>query len=101
MSKFKDFLKNFLSNITADPVSSAKGVLQLASGAGAIYAMATGAAPVNAVTVGFATTAIGSGVHALGSNNAAAVEPAIYSMAAGAVPDNPNPPAVPALSIAG
>lgn len=74
MAKFTDFFKNFFSNVKADPVSSAKGLLQLAAGGAAVYGMATGTVPVNTITTGFAATAIGSGIHALGTNSTTGVE---------------------------
>ncbi|NVO00017.1 MAG: hypothetical protein HXX17_11880 [Geobacteraceae bacterium] len=67
MSKFASFFKNFFRNIAADPVSSVKGVLALAASGATVYGMTTGAVPVNAASIGAASTFAANGLHALGT----------------------------------
>ena len=66
--KIKGFFGSFFHNIVADPVSTAKGVVQLAAAGAACYGMVTGVVPVNQVSTGFAAAAAASGLHALGTD---------------------------------
>ena len=71
-AKITAFFKNFFRNAAADPVSTGKGAVQIAAGGAAVYGMATGKVPVNEMTVGFVTATTASGLHAIGSDTAAA-----------------------------
>jgi len=66
--KIGAFFKNFGKNVKADPVSSLKGVAQLAAGGMACYGMATGAVPIN-VGAPMAAGLVTSGIHALGTDS--------------------------------
>lgn len=69
--KILSFFRNFFTSAKNDPVSTGKGIVQLAAGGAAVYGMATGKVPVNQMTVGFATASAASGLHAIGSDNTA------------------------------
>jgi hypothetical protein len=69
MSAFGAFFKNFFHNVAADPVSTTKGLVQLASAAGVGYGMAMGVIPLN-IGVPMCASFATSGVHALGTNTA-------------------------------
>jgi len=72
-AKFIAFFTGFFGNVKADPMSSAKGLVQLASAGAVGYGMATGIVPINVgapMAAGFAA----SGIHALGTNTATGVE---------------------------
>ena len=74
-SKIGAFFKGFFGNVAADPVSSLKGVVQLAASGAACYGMATGVVPVN-VGAPMAASFAASGIHALGTNSQTGVESA-------------------------
>lgn len=86
-AKIGAFFKSFFHNIAADPVSSIKGVAQLAAGGAACYGMATGTVPVN-IGAPIAAGFVSGGLHALGTdslipsiNIAAAVTPQALTVA--------------------
>ena len=72
-AKIKAFFCGFFGNVAADPVSSIKGVVQLAAAGATCYGMATGAVPI-AAGAPLAASFAASGVHALGTNTATGVE---------------------------
>lgn len=72
-AKILSFFTSFFTNVKADPVSSAKGVVQLASAGAVGYGMATGIVPIN-VGAPMAASFAASGIHALGTNSATGVE---------------------------
>jgi len=72
-SKIFAFFTSFFTNVKADPMSSAKGLVQLASAGAVGYGMATGIVPVN-VGAPMAASFAASGIHALGTNNTTGVE---------------------------
>lgn len=71
-TKIAAFFRSFFTNAKSDPVSTSKGIVQLAAAGATAYGMATGKVPVNEMTVGFATATTASGLHAIGSDTAAA-----------------------------
>jgi len=66
--KTRTFFRNFLSNLSADPVSTAKGIVQLAGAVATVYGMTTGKVPVNELSLSATSAMTASGLHALGSN---------------------------------
>jgi hypothetical protein len=72
-AKIKAFFGGFFGNVAADPVSTIKGVVQLASAAAVGYGMSTGAVPI-AVGAPMAASLAASGVHSLGTNTTTGVE---------------------------
>lgn len=68
------FFSSFFGNVKADPVSSLKGAVQLATAGAAAYGMATGAVPVNSATILAVSSFAASGIHGLGTNTATGVE---------------------------
>ena len=76
-SKIKSFFSSFFHNVAADPVGSAKGIVQLGAAGAACYGMATGVVPVE-VGAPMAASFAASGLHALGTDTATgATAPAI------------------------
>lgn len=73
LGKIIAFFTGFFGNVKADPVSSAKGAVQLAAAGATAYGMATGVVPINVGAPMAASFAV-SGVHALGTNSATGVE---------------------------
>lgn len=71
-AKIAAFFRSFFTNAAADPVSTGKGLIQLATAGGVAYSLATGKLAPDATNVGYITAATASGLHAIGSNNAAA-----------------------------
>jgi len=71
--KLAAFFKGFFGNVKADPVSTTKGVVQLAAAGATAYGMATGTVPVTELTTGFVAATAASGIHALGTNTATGV----------------------------
>lgn len=70
-AKIAAFFRSFFTNAAADPVSTGKGLVQLATAGGVAYSLATGKLAPDATNVGFVTAATASGLHAIGSNTAA------------------------------
>lgn len=75
--KIGAFFASFFQNIAADPVSSAKGLTQLASAGSACYCMAIGTVPINQLSIMAAIALAASGIHALGTNLTGVTLPAV------------------------
>jgi len=82
--KIGSFFTNFFTNVKADPVSSVKGLVQLAIAGGTCYGMATGAVPI-AIGAGIAGSAASSGILSLGTNNTTGVVAPVAQKAANLV----------------
>ena len=72
-SKICSFFGSFFHNVASDPMSTVKGVVQLAAAGATCYGMATGIVPINTVSTGFAASAAVGGLHAMGSDNVTVV----------------------------
>lgn len=72
--KIVRFFKGFFGNVKVDPMSSLKGVVELAAAGATCYGMATGVVPTNAMSMGFASSSTVAGIHALGTNNTTSIE---------------------------
>jgi ABC-type uncharacterized transport system permease subunit len=68
-SRVGNFFTAFFHNMQADPVSTYKGLVQLASASAACYGMATGTVPVNQLSIGTTTALLASGLHAIGTDS--------------------------------
>lgn len=67
-AKIGSFFKNFFSNAKSDPVSTLKGIGELAAAGGVCYGMATGVLPVS-VGAPMASGLAGAGIHAIGTDS--------------------------------
>jgi hypothetical protein len=80
-AKFAAFVRNFFRSAKADPVSTGKGIVQVAAGTAISVAVAKGQLPANELTTGSATALITSGLHAIGTDAAAITGPIVQAQA--------------------